>query len=85
MRKVTKGGVTIKLWDLGGQSRFRSMWERYCRGVQARTGRRRQGDARQLRASCAAASGLLALLGGLIPPFFLYAPPAGHSVCGGQR
>lgn len=35
MRKVTKGGVTIKLWDLGGQTRFRSMWERYCRGVQA--------------------------------------------------
>ena len=33
MRKVTKGAVTIKLWDLGGQPRFRSMWERYCRGV----------------------------------------------------
>lgn len=33
MRKVTKGSVTIKLWDLGGQPRFRSMWERYCRGV----------------------------------------------------
>ncbi|KAK9228435.1 hypothetical protein WN944_021385 [Citrus x changshan-huyou] len=29
MRKVTKGNVTIKLWDLGGQPRFRSMWERY--------------------------------------------------------
>ncbi|XP_076938098.1 ADP-ribosylation factor-like protein 8c [Bidens hawaiensis] len=35
MRKVTKGKVTIKLWDLGGQRRFRSMWERYCRGVNA--------------------------------------------------
>lgn len=35
MRKVTKGNVTIKLWDLGGQPRFRSMWERYCRGVNA--------------------------------------------------
>lgn len=35
MRKVTKQGVTIKMWDLGGQPRFRSMWERYCRGVQA--------------------------------------------------
>mmetsp|Transcript_16071 Transcript_16071/g.22176 ORF Transcript_16071/g.22176 Transcript_16071/m.22176 type:complete len:187 (+) Transcript_16071:124-684(+) len=34
MRKVTKGRVGIKLWDLGGQPRFRSMWERYCRGVQ---------------------------------------------------
>uniref|UniRef100_A0A7N0V4Q8 ADP-ribosylation factor-like protein 8B n=1 Tax=Kalanchoe fedtschenkoi TaxID=63787 RepID=A0A7N0V4Q8_KALFE len=35
MKKVTKGNVTIKLWDLGGQRRFRSMWERYCRGVSA--------------------------------------------------
>ncbi|KAH7291216.1 hypothetical protein KP509_29G006900 [Ceratopteris richardii] len=35
MRKVMKGNVTIKLWDLGGQPRFRSMWERYCRGVSA--------------------------------------------------
>jgi len=35
MRKVTKGKVSIKLWDLGGQPRFRSMWERYCRGVNA--------------------------------------------------
>lgn len=35
MRKVTKGNVSIKLWDLGGQTRFRSMWERYCRGVNA--------------------------------------------------
>ena len=35
MRKVSKGKVTFKLWDLGGQPRFRSMWERYCRGVHA--------------------------------------------------
>lgn len=35
MRKVTKGGVTIKIWDIGGQPRFRTMWERYCRGVNA--------------------------------------------------
>ncbi|GLU10655.1 hypothetical protein SLE2022_274410 [Rubroshorea leprosula] len=35
MRKVVKGNVTIKLWDLGGQRRFRTMWERYCRGVSA--------------------------------------------------
>lgn len=35
MKKVTKGKVSIKLWDLGGQARFRSMWERYCRGVDA--------------------------------------------------
>lgn len=32
-RKVTKGNVSIKLWDIGGQQRFRAMWERYCRGV----------------------------------------------------
>ena len=31
MRKISKGNVTIKLWDIGGQPRFRSMWERYCR------------------------------------------------------
>merc|ERR1712063_15236 len=35
MKKITKGNVTIKLWDIGGQARFRSMWERYCRGVNA--------------------------------------------------
>ncbi|KAE8715742.1 ADP-ribosylation factor-like protein 8A [Hibiscus syriacus] len=35
MRIVTKGNVTIKLWDLRGQPRFRSMWERYCRAVSA--------------------------------------------------
>ncbi|XP_042186980.1 ADP-ribosylation factor-like protein 8B-A isoform X3 [Oncorhynchus tshawytscha] len=35
MRKITKGNVNIKIWDIGGQPRFRSMWERYCRGVNA--------------------------------------------------
>lgn len=35
MRKITKGRVNMKLWDVGGQARFRSMWERYCRGVNA--------------------------------------------------
>ncbi|OZJ06223.1 hypothetical protein BZG36_00766 [Bifiguratus adelaidae] len=35
MRKVVKGNVTMKLWDVGGQPRFRNMWERYCRGVNA--------------------------------------------------
>eukprot|EP00798_Chlamydomonas_sp_ICE-L_P001225 gene1225-32566_t len=34
MKKVVKGRVTIKMWDLGGQPRFRSLWERYCRGVE---------------------------------------------------
>lgn len=33
MHKVKRGGVLIKVWDLGGQEKFRSMWERYCRGV----------------------------------------------------
>ncbi|POS83836.1 P-loop containing nucleoside triphosphate hydrolase, partial [Erysiphe pulchra] len=35
MRRVTKGHVTLKCWDLGGQPRFRTMWERYCRDVNA--------------------------------------------------
>lgn len=35
MKRVVKGHVTLKCWDLGGQPRFRSMWERYCRGVNA--------------------------------------------------
>jgi ADP-ribosylation factor-like protein 8 len=34
MHKVQKGKVTIKVWDLGGQKKFRGMWERYCRGVE---------------------------------------------------
>lgn len=34
MQKVQKGKVTIKIWDMGGQKKFRGMWERYCRGVQ---------------------------------------------------
>jgi len=35
IRKVRSGNTTIKVWDIGGQPRFRSMWERYCRGVSA--------------------------------------------------
>lgn len=35
MKKVQKGHVTLKCWDLGGQPRFRSMWERYSRDVNA--------------------------------------------------
>jgi ADP-ribosylation factor-like protein 8 len=35
VRRVQKGGVTLKIWDLGGHARFRTMWERYCRGVSA--------------------------------------------------
>ncbi|CAL1275666.1 unnamed protein product [Larinioides sclopetarius] len=33
MRRVVQGRTVIKIWDLGGEKRFRSMWERYCRGV----------------------------------------------------
>ncbi|KAJ6261131.1 ADP-ribosylation factor [Drechslerella dactyloides] len=35
MKRVQKGHVTLKCWDLGGQPRFRAMWERYCRGANA--------------------------------------------------
>ncbi|KAJ7601013.1 Arl8a protein [Mycena floridula] len=34
-RKVRKGNVTLKVWDVAGQPKFRSMWERYCNGVDA--------------------------------------------------
>lgn len=27
--------LPCEIWDIGGQPRFRSMWERYCRGVNA--------------------------------------------------
>jgi len=33
MKKIKKGNVSLKLWDVGGQKQFRSMWERYCRAV----------------------------------------------------
>ncbi|KAL1891622.1 hypothetical protein Sste5346_007538 [Sporothrix stenoceras] len=35
MKRVQKNNVSIKCWDIGGQPRFRPMWERYCRGVNA--------------------------------------------------
>lgn len=35
MKRVQRGRTTIKFWDLGGQPRFRPLWERYCRGVNA--------------------------------------------------
>ncbi|KAF4577115.1 hypothetical protein EYR40_009524 [Pleurotus pulmonarius] len=34
-RKVRKGNVTMKIWDVAGQPKFRTMWERYCNGVDA--------------------------------------------------
>lgn len=35
VQTVQHGHVKMKCWDLGGQPRFRTMWERYCRGVNA--------------------------------------------------
>lgn len=35
MRRIRKRNVIIKVWDLGGEKRFRGMWERYCRGINA--------------------------------------------------
>lgn len=29
-REVKKGKVTLKIWDLGGQRRYRDTWEKYC-------------------------------------------------------
>lgn len=30
-REIKKGKVNFKLWDLGGQPRYRDSWEKYCR------------------------------------------------------
>lgn len=30
-REIKKGKVNFKLWDLGGQPRFRDSWEKYCK------------------------------------------------------
>ncbi|KAL9939887.1 hypothetical protein V8E36_001704 [Tilletia maclaganii] len=35
MRKVRNGSTTIKVWDIGGQPRYRTLWARYCSGVSA--------------------------------------------------
>ncbi|KAK0551597.1 hypothetical protein OC845_002114 [Tilletia horrida] len=35
MRKVRNGNTTIKVWDIGGQPRYRTLWSRYCSGVSA--------------------------------------------------
>lgn len=29
---MQKGGVTCKIWDIGGQARYRSEWSRYTKG-----------------------------------------------------
>ncbi|KAJ7254383.1 P-loop containing nucleoside triphosphate hydrolase protein [Mycena haematopus] len=33
--QVRKGNVTLKIWDVAGQPKFRTMWERYCHGADA--------------------------------------------------
>ena len=30
-QRVNAGKVSMKLWDLGGQTRFRESWEKFCR------------------------------------------------------
>ena len=30
IRSVKKGKVTMRIWDLGGQRRYRESWEKYC-------------------------------------------------------
>lgn len=30
IRQVKQGKVTLKIWDLGGQRRYRDSWEKYC-------------------------------------------------------
>jgi len=32
VKSVTKGGVQMKCWDIGGQEQYRSEWGRYVRG-----------------------------------------------------
>lgn len=32
-RTLKKGKVSMVLWDLGGQGRFREQWEKYCRSA----------------------------------------------------
>lgn len=34
MYRVSKGKTAIKVWDMGGQEKYRGMWERYARGVE---------------------------------------------------
>jgi GTPase SAR1 family protein len=29
--KNNQGKISMKLWDLGGQARFRESWEKFCR------------------------------------------------------
>ena len=33
-RQVKKNGVRLRIWDLGGQPKFRQTWEKYCRNCE---------------------------------------------------
>ena len=33
VKMLKKGGVQLKVWDIGGQHQFRDEWPRYCKGV----------------------------------------------------
>jgi len=35
LRKIKKGNVSFKLWDIAGQANFRSSWKRYVVGMDA--------------------------------------------------
>lgn len=35
LKEIRKGKVSLKVWDLGGQTKFRESWEKYCRGADA--------------------------------------------------
>lgn len=35
LRHVKRGGIKLKVWDVAGQPKFRSTWQRYCSGVDA--------------------------------------------------
>ena len=30
LKRIQRGHVTLKAWDIGGQPQYRTMWERYC-------------------------------------------------------
>lgn len=34
-RQIKKGNVTLKIWDVAGQAKFRSTWQRYSQGTDA--------------------------------------------------
>ncbi|KZV91200.1 P-loop containing nucleoside triphosphate hydrolase protein [Exidia glandulosa HHB12029] len=34
-RQIRRGNIKFKVWDVAGQSKYRTLWERYCQGVNA--------------------------------------------------